>query len=365
MIDGDSDLRNCAQKNIYGLNLGNRTVAKDDDANVVRMLDEFLCDIENVDTRDRTTDVAQNDDPKNVEFYETPANVGSSNEKSQKRKRIVREERDVDNEPLRFKKFKNGNRVAPDSDFYDVFVESSIHTAFVIGKLYDTFKTELKHVDIKTILFNLKSEIVSMDLETGMINTNKLSGDERFEAMLFSLDLYEWTRSDSQVEMHDYAIIVLLPLIYGDEWTTNHEHIMVKHNVLRYYPEIIIICARRWGKTTGMAMIMSSSQLFIPSIRTLVFSTGQRVSNLFMDEIIARMKESPFMASCEIVTSNSETLVISHFGNIRSLLAMPSNLHVRFNLFIFHVCFCFVFDAASLCDHGSNVRYIQNVPALY
>lgn len=218
----------------------------------------------------------------------------------------------------------------------------SLNILSTVSNIYDTFRKELRVMDLKNMVHVLKMEIVSMDLETGNINTNTLSGDERFEAMLFCLDLFEWTRGDSQVEMHEEMMMVMLPLIYGDEWMTNHEHILVRHNVLKYYPDLVMICARRWGKTTGTAMMVGTGILFIPSMKCIVFATGQRVSFLFMDEIVKMMAQSPFMSSCEIIISNSESLIIKHFGNLRELRAMPANLEVSVTGFF--VFFLFLRD---------------------
>lgn len=188
--------------------------------------------------------------------------------------------------------------------------------------------SELHNTDIKREVSNLRNEILTMDVESGQINTNRLSGDERFEAMLFCLDTFEWSREDTQVEIHDEMMLVLLPVIYGPEWMSNYEHIMTKYEVLKYMAELIIICARRWGKTIGCAMMAATLLLFIPSLISIVFSNCQRQSTKFMQEAVKLLSQSPFMATCKIIQSGQEVLRIKHFGNERRMEALPARLEV-------------------------------------
>jgi anti-sigma28 factor (negative regulator of flagellin synthesis) len=194
--------------------------------------------------------------------------------------------------------------------------------------LIDGALRESDQPEIKTIILTLKGEMVVMDLENGVIDTNKLTGDERMDAIMISLDLFVWSREETQMEMHDEMLRVLLPIIYGDEWDDNYERILSGQGLLKHMAELFIICARRWGKTVGCAMMVAILMIFVPSITIAIFSTGQRASGKFMIQVQKFMFQLPFMDACKIVRCNDETMIISLFGNERRMDAYPCTVGV-------------------------------------
>ena len=200
--------------------------------------------------------------------------------------------------------------------------------------LIDEALRESDQPEIKRIILTLKGEMVVMDLENGVIDTNKLTGDERMDAIMISLDLFVWSREETQMEMHDEMLRVLLPIIYGDEWDDNYERILSGQGLLKHMAELFIICARRWGKTVGCAMMVAILMIFVPSITIAIFSTGQRASGKFMIQVQKFMFQLPFMDACKIVRCNDETMIISLFGNERRMDAYPCTVGVCFSSFV-------------------------------
>jgi hypothetical protein len=194
--------------------------------------------------------------------------------------------------------------------------------------LIDGALKESNQTEIKRVILTLKGEMVTMDLENGVIDTNKLTGDERMEAITIALDLFVWKREETQMEMHDEMLRILLPIIYGDEWDDNYERILAEQGLLKHMAELFIICARRWGKTVGCAMMVAILMIFVPSVTIAIFSTGQRAAGKFMIQVQKFMFQLPFMDSCKIVRCNDETMIISMFGNERRMDAYPCTVGV-------------------------------------
>lgn len=253
---------------------------------------------------------------------------------------------DIDKSIKRISKIHISEEVSPSRGF------SGCKFSFddILQDIETLVSSEIINTDIKMEVSSLRNEILTMDVESGRINTNRLSGDERFEAMLFALDVFEWSREDTQIEIHDEMLLVLLPVIYGDEWNTNYEHIMTRYDVSKYQPELLIICARRWGKTVGCAMMSSTLILFVPSLTSIVFSTGQIASTRFMHESVKLMLQSPFMSSCKILKNGEQILTIKHYGNVRRMEALCARLEVFFFIILFLFIFNVFVDRDIVCE---------------
>jgi hypothetical protein len=101
------------------------------------------------------------------------------------------------------------------------------------------------------------------------------------------------TRSPDQVLFHTCFILACLPKIYGEQWNDHSLRVMKEFEVDKIDPEVLIVTARRWGKTYAVAMFVVALLLCVPGIQIAIFSTGSRASGSLYDIVMMMISRIP------------------------------------------------------------------------
>lgn len=72
------------------------------------------------------------------------------------------------------------------------------------------------------------------------------------------------TRSPMQIEFHNRVLLALLPHIYGREWAMNQDAVLKRHGLKSIRQHLLLSCPRRFGKTTGVAMLVTAILFCVP-----------------------------------------------------------------------------------------------------
>ena len=165
-------------------------------------------------------------------------------------------------------------------------------------------------------------------LESGTLDTNNLTGDDRLEMFRQVLDLFQWEREDNQIDFHEVMIQTVLPKIFADEWDTDYERILRMFQVNEHNAETFIICPRRYGKTVSVAMFCAAYMFMIPNATIAIFSTSKRTAGKMMTAIYAFMRDLPFFDHVRFETKNSECIELYLNGNKREMWCYPGTVAV-------------------------------------
>jgi hypothetical protein len=120
-------------------------------------------------------------------------------------------------------------------------------------------------------------------------------------------------RSEPQHTVHEAYIRACLPKIYDEEWDDNREAIMQKFEINRLQMWVLVVMARREGKTWGMAMFIAAMILSIPDTEISIFATCKRtagkllkVFHKFLMKAIAHLGDEEWV----IVSKNAEQIIV-------------------------------------------------------
>ncbi len=135
-------------------------------------------------------------------------------------------------------------------------------------------------------------------------------GDIRLAKIRKMLDeVPGFPRSEHQKEFHDAFIAASLPHIFKSSWEANSVRVLESLGLTRVQYEVLIMTARRWGKTISVAMFDAVMLLCCPGIKIAVFSTGKRASGSLMGEIVRMIHRLGF--ANRIVKHNQEELYVA------------------------------------------------------
>lgn len=120
-------------------------------------------------------------------------------------------------------------------------------------------------------------------------------------------------RSEPQHTVHEAYLRACLPKIYDEEWDDNREAIMQKFEINRLQMWVLVVMARREGKTWGMAMFIAAMILSIPDIEISIFATCKRtagkllkVFHKFLTKAIAYLGDEEWL----IISKNAEQIIV-------------------------------------------------------
>lgn len=120
-------------------------------------------------------------------------------------------------------------------------------------------------------------------------------------------------RSEPQQTVHEVYIRACLPKIYDDEWDDNREHIMKKFGITRLQMWVLVVMARREGKTWGMAMFIAAMVLSVSDTEISIFATCKRtaekllkVFHKFLLKAMAILPGEEFI----IIKKTQETIIL-------------------------------------------------------
>ena len=120
-------------------------------------------------------------------------------------------------------------------------------------------------------------------------------------------------RSEPQHTVHEAYIRACLPKIYDEEWDDNREAIMQEFEINRLQMWVLVVMARREGKTWGMAMFIAAMILSVPDTEISIFATCKRtagkllkVFHKFLSKAIDYLGDEEWI----IVSKNAEQIIV-------------------------------------------------------
>jgi len=120
----------------------------------------------------------------------------------------------------------------------------------------------------------------------------EIDGDARLRVILDVLErLYipgsdpPAHRNDLQIEIHKMFTAMSLPKIFGADWETSASRVCDDLGIDKIKFGLVAVVARRLGKTTASTTAVAAHGCGIPGMRTLLISTGLRMSQLILAEI--------------------------------------------------------------------------------
>jgi hypothetical protein len=120
------------------------------------------------------------------------------------------------------------------------------------------------------------------------------------------------TPSDDQLLFLEACLFACLPKIYGtDDWAVHHERVLNEwgRKEIDYY--VMMITARRVGKTFSMSMFDAAYILTVPGQTIAVFSTGKRASKMLKELVEKFVFMSGETNARRIILSTDEELLIA------------------------------------------------------
>lgn len=144
-------------------------------------------------------------------------------------------------------------------------------------------------------------------------------------------------RPDQQ-KMISYIICAFLPFIYKDSLESNKERILKRLKLDKIREELVIMAARRVGKTTCIAVVVATIMIVIPCSVGAIFSLAMRASKRLMGMIRTYLQKHPVGANmlAKAVENNSELIVLigDHPTHRKVLQAFPDKSDVCSFFFI-------------------------------
>ena len=168
----------------------------------------------------------------------------------------------------------------------------------------------------------------------------QLSGDKTLKTMRELLATgFGVKRSETQWKVHNAMMMAMLPKIYGHEYSTHSGRILKTLGVEKLRQEVMVVMARRQGKSYSVGMGCAALLLLCSDIQLAVFATGKRMAAALL-EITKKFMETAWdrgsvtRKGYEIVHSNSEKLWIrGPDGTDRVLHVMPGTARVSCVIF--------------------------------
>lgn len=111
---------------------------------------------------------------------------------------------------------------------------------------------------------------------------------KRTEDMFFHGFGIQW--SPKQAEIFKALIDSCLPIFYGDEWEENASRVLEMRGLTRLQQELLVVMARRNGKTMVVSGFAAAVWLCVPGITLAVFSVGKRQAGMFMTAAVEKIE---------------------------------------------------------------------------
>lgn len=146
----------------------------------------------------------------------------------------------------------------------------------------------------------------------GSWTSSTCQGDERLRKIRLMLERGLCIeRSPQQVMFHEAFLEACLPKIYGPvEWANHSMRVLAEFDIKKIQFEVMVITARRIGKSWSIAMFVVSLLLCVPGLRIAIFSTGSRASGSLYQIIMRMITEYPGAFS-RVVKNAKEQLMVA------------------------------------------------------
>ena len=205
----------------------------------------------------------------------------------------------------------------------------------------------------------------------------ELSGDVVLKQMRTLLDTgFGIKRSETQWKVHNAMMQAMLPKIFGQEFETHSGRILRSLNIKRLRQEVMVVMARRQGKSYSVGMGCAALLLLCSDVRLAVFATGKRMAAALLD-ITKRMIEKAWDTGAiprkgyEIVHANQEVFHLKGpDGTERVLNVMPGTAKVSLSLSfllgsVICVCACVLYAKVSYARRRREGPKGKGYPSLF
>jgi len=205
--------------------------------------------------------------------------------------------------------------------------------------LYDALKAKDRRYK-KHCVYGLKTRF---DRIIEDLQTQDIQGDEllnKIIEMFFHGFGARW--SSVQQRIFNAVIDCTLPRIYGNEWHNVKERVLMQRKLARLKQEMLILMARRNGKTFGTAGIAATLWLTVPGIKIAIFSVSERQSKMMLSEI-KKLIEMAWKKGTHVTKNqftkkeeNKESInyIMNATGTEQSILSLPGSVRVSYHFFI-------------------------------
>ena len=96
-----------------------------------------------------------------------------------------------------------------------------------------------------------------------------------FEQGMQMLDSFSLTRSADQRRFHDAIMVTMAPHILKEDYLFLREEILKRFKLQAQNMATLILCPRRWGKSTSVAMALAVLMRICRGVNIVIFSTGE------------------------------------------------------------------------------------------
>jgi hypothetical protein len=169
-------------------------------------------------------------------------------------------------------------------------------------------------------------------------------------------------RPDQQI-MVSYIMCSFLPFIYRDTLEANKARILKLLKIDKIREELIIMAARRVGKTTCIAVVVAAIMIVIPNSTGAIFSLALRASKRLMVMIRNTLQKHPKGAEMikNALVDNHEQLVLQgdHPSHVKVLNAFPDKVDVCC-LFLFFYLYVLLQFSFNIFETKQSVKPFQN-----
>jgi hypothetical protein len=106
-------------------------------------------------------------------------------------------------------------------------------------------------------------------------NEDGIEGLEYFNEGMRLLDCFSFVRSADQRRFHDAIMITMARHIIKDDYLLVRERLLRRFKLKSQNMATLILCPRRWGKSTSVAMVLAVMLRVSRGIDIVIFSTGE------------------------------------------------------------------------------------------
>lgn len=135
-------------------------------------------------------------------------------------------------------------------------------------------------------------------------------GDGELRTLARALDAFDLERTVTQREFHKAFLGACLPSIYGRDFERFRSRILAENGLDNARTEVMVCTPRRFGKTTSVSMFCAAMLYSISDAWISVFSTGQRASNMLLEQTYKLLVQLPG-AKARILKKNTEELFVA------------------------------------------------------
>jgi hypothetical protein len=194
---------------------------------------------------------------------------------------------------------------------------------------------EERELQAAMVDFALRPRTVASASSGGGQNVTEGHGLRRFRYFCETVETgFKWGRHHFERMFHDKCIIALAETLLGDEWATHGMDIARERGWTLLSKMVIGTAPRRFGKSVSLAKVEAAlcaallyfrDGLQITEYNITTFSTGKRASQLLSNYVKKFLVELNLYEECNVITDNSESIVLERDGLRVIFMFVPSN----------------------------------------